>query len=377
MATFAKTDQPLFVTTVALTVTGLVMGYSASSVMAQLRYGSDTYFFKRQLAWVIASVLAMMVFKVMPYRRLQNAQVAFAAVGGVVILLGLAYFLDVRHRWLDFGMLHLQPAEFAKPVVALFLAYFVAHRARAINDKHTVWPAAMAVGLVTVGVIAADLGTAVVLGITSAAVFYVAGLERRYFVALALVAVIGGAFAVVSKSYRLARVVQFFDPEYKIVRMIDHNGMFEDYLKKSVVSKDTNYQAEQSKIAVGAGGPAGLGLMRGKQKLLYLPEAHNDFIFSVICEEMGLLGSFGILAGFGVVFWRGFRAALRTEDDFARYLALSITIMVVAQACMNMNVALAMAPTKGITLPMISIGGSSLLSTLVSMGILMNITENA
>jgi cell division protein FtsW len=148
-------------------------------------------------------------------------------------------------------------------------------------------------------------------------------------------------------------------------------------MEKSLTTRDTNYQSLQAKIAVGDGGPSGLGLMNGKQKLLYLPEAHTDFIYAVVGEELGIVGAMGLLIGFGIIFWRGLRAAWRMGDDFGRYLALGIAVVVVVQGMMNMSVVLGMMPTKGIPLPMISYGGSSLLSTLVLLGILMNVSEHA
>jgi len=148
-------------------------------------------------------------------------------------------------------------------------------------------------------------------------------------------------------------------------------------MEKSLTTRDTGYQSLMAKIAVGDGGPAGLGLMNGKQKLLYLPEAHTDFIYAVVGEEMGLIGSAGLLIGFSVIFWRGMRAAWLMRDDFGRYLALGVTIVVVVQGMINMSVVLGLMPTKGIPLPMISYGGSSLLSTLVLLGILMNVAEHA
>jgi cell division protein FtsW len=175
----------------------------------------------------------------------------------------------------------------------------------------------------------------------------------------------------------MARVVKFFDPDFKIVGKFDPNGKVKSYLTKSLATRDTNYQLQQSKIAVGAGGPAGLGLMNGKQKLLYLPEAHTDFIYAVASEEMGLIGSVGLLTGFLVIFWRGLRTTVRARDDFGRYLALGVTVVVVVQGFINISVVLGMMPTKGIPLPMISSGGSSLLSTLTSLGLLMNVSEHA
>jgi len=149
------------------------------------------------------------------------------------------------------------------------------------------------------------------------------------------------------------------------------------YVENSSAGRDPGYQSRQSKIAVGTGGVLGVGLMQGKQKLLYLPEAHTDFIYAVVSEEMGMLGSLGVLMAFGLILWRGLRAAVRMPDDFGRYLALGVTISVVAQAFINMSVVLDLAPTKGIPLPMISSGGSSLLSTLTSLGILLSVGEHS
>jgi cell division protein FtsW len=319
----------------------------------------------------------MMFMKRTSYPKLQTPAIAFAAIGTAVMLLALVYFLDPQqHRWLRLrGLPNIQPAEVAKPAIVLFLAYFVAHRAPAINNRHTLWPAVMTVGLVILGVGIPDFGTAVVLGVTAAVVFFVAGLEWRFCGFLLGIALLVGGIFVVSKPYRLARIVHYFDPEYKLTSRFDTQGRMKAYLRDSPVH-DTNYQALQSTIAVGAGGPAGLGLMQGKQKLLYLPEAHTDFIYAVICEEWGLLGSLGVLAAFGLILWRGLRASMRAEDDFGKYLALGVTTMIVVQAFMNMTVVLAMAPTKGIPLPMLSYGGNSLLTTLALLGMLMNVSEN-
>jgi cell division protein FtsW len=375
----AKTDKTLFGTTVGLVFFGLVMVYSASSVMAMQdpRYHSSTYFVVRHAICLAPALLAMMFLKRTRYLKLQTPAIAFAAIGSVIILLFLVYLLDpVQHRWLRLaGVLNIQPAEVAKPAIVLFLAYFVAHRAPAINNRHTLWPAVMTLGLVIVAVAVPDLGTAVVLGITAAVVFFVAGLERRYCIFLLLIAMLAGGLFTVSKPYRLARIVHYFDPEYKLTDRFDHKGSVRAYLRDSPVH-DTNYQAEQSKIAVGSGGLWGLGLMRGIQKYLYLPEAHTDFIYAVVGEELGLPGTLGVLAAFCVILWRGLRASIRAEDDFGKYLALGVTTMVVVQAFMNMTVVLAMVPTKGIPLPMISFGGNSLLTTLALMGMLMNVSEN-
>jgi len=379
MALRLKTDWILFFTVLVMVSFGMVILYSASSIMADLRYGSAWHFVVRQAAWAVVAVVAMMTLKRTPYRKFQNSAVAFTAVAIALLLLGVVYLVDTaHHRWLRLGPMSLQPSELAKPALVIFLAFFVTWRARAINNpRYTLVPASLAVGLVILAVVVADLGTAVVLGATAAVVFFVAGLELRYCALVAAVASVGVMLFVVAQPYRLARVVKFFDPDFKIVSKFDPEGRIKSRLEQSLATRDTNYQLEQSKIAVGAGGPLGLGLMNGKQKLLYLPEAHTDFIYAVAGEELGLVGSVGLLAGFFIIFWRGLRTIVLVEDDFGRYLALGVTVVVVVQGLVNMGVVLGMMPTKGIPLPMISAGGSSLLSTLASLGMLMNVSEHA
>ncbi|HEY7389714.1 MAG TPA: putative peptidoglycan glycosyltransferase FtsW [Bryobacteraceae bacterium] len=379
MAQRLKTDWLLFATVLVMMSFGVLMLYSASSIMAQLKYGSTWHFVIRQAAWAAIAVLVMMTLKRTHYRNFQNPAVAFSAIAIALLLLGAVYVIDTaHHRWLLLGPLSLQPSELAKPALIVFLAFFVTWRGRAINNtRYTLIPAALAVGLVILAVIVADLGTAVVLGATAAIVFFVAGLEWRYCAIAGTVAMIGVCLFIVTSPYRLARVVKFFDPQFKIVNQFDHNGRVKAQLEKSLTTRDTNYQLQQSQIAVGAGGPIGMGLMNGRQKLLYLPEAHTDFIYAVVSEELGLIGSGGLLLGFFLIFWRGWRTALRMNDDFGRYLALGVTAAVVVQGLINISVVLGMMPTKGIPLPMISSGGSSLLSTLASLGILMNVSEHA
>jgi len=378
MAQRLKTDWILFLTVVAMVSFGVLILYSASSIMAELKYGSAWHFVLRQTAWAVAATFAMMTLKKTNYRRLQSPAVAFAAIGLALAMLIVVYFLDgEHHRWLRMGPIGLQPSELAKPALVVFLAFFVTWRRPAINTRYTLFPAALAVGLVIFWVVLADLGTAVVLGATAAIVFFVAGLQARYCAIAAAVASLGVLLFIVAAPYRMARVIKFFDPEFQIVSRFDPNGKVKVYLTKSLATRDTNYQLQQSKIAVGAGGVAGVGLMNGKQKLLYLPEAHTDFIYAVASEELGLIGSAGLLAGFLLIFWRGMRTAVRSGDDFGRYLALGVTAVVVVQGFINISVVLGMMPTKGIPLPMISSGGSSLLSTLTSLGLLMNVSEHA
>jgi cell division protein FtsW len=381
MAQRLKTDWILFFTVLAMVFSGVLIVYSASAIMAQMGPNhSPWYFVKRQAVWAVIALTIMMALKSTHYRKLRNPTVALSAISVALFLLVAVYFADpANHRWLRLGgPVGVQPSELAKPALVIFLAFFVTWRARAINNpRYTLVPAAMAVGLVILAVVVADLGTAIVLGAAAALVFFVAGLEKRYCAIVGALAMIGLVFFVFSKTYRLARVVMFFDPQFKIIEKFDKKGAIKTRLQESLVTRDTNYQLEQSKIAVGAGGSVGLGFMAGRQKLLYLPEAHKDFIYAVAGEELGMIGSVGLLLGFGVIFWRGMRATLRINDDFGRYLALGLTVVVVVQGFMHMSVVLGMMPTKGIPLPMISYGGSSLVSTLASLGMLMNVSEHA
>jgi cell division protein FtsW len=377
-----KTDWILFFTVLALVLFGMLILYSASSIMAKMdpRFGSSWYFVVRQAGWAVLATAVMMLLKKHSYRKLHSSGVAFAVIGVVLLLLIAALIADPgRHRFLRFwGPFGVQPSELAKPALVIFLAFFVTWRGPAINNRrYTLIPAAFLVGLVLFAVVVADLGTALVLGATAAMVFFVAGLELRYCGIVAAVAALGVVIFIVKEPYRLARVVHFADPQAKIISKFDRHGTIRARMEKSLATRDPNYQVEQAKIAAGAGGIAGLGLMNGKQKLLYLPEAHTDFIYAVVAEELGLIGAVGLLVAFGMIFWRGMRAAWLIRDEFGRYLALGVTIMVVVQGLINMSVVIGMMPTKGFPLPMISYGGSSLLSTLALLGVLMNVAEHA
>jgi cell division protein FtsW len=381
MAQQLKSDWLLFGTVVAMVGAGLVMIYSASSVTAQLNphINSSFYYAYHQLIWAAVSFVALMFFKRRDYRMLQSPGWAFGSLGVVLFLQLLVFFLDSKtHRWFRLqGVGTLQPSEFAKPVLIIFFAYFVTQKREAINTRRTIVAASLALAVLAATVGLGDLGTAIVLIVPAAVVFYVAGLERKFVLAaLAIGALIAVGF-VASKPYRMARIVGFFDPDYKYIDLVDPDGRIKKYVSQSLTTRDAGYQVRQSKIAIGSGGPLGLGLMQGKQKILYLPEAHTDFIYAVVGEELGLWGCGAILLGFLVILWRGFQLYWVANDDFGRYLALGVTSSIVIQALINMSVVLGMGPTKGIPLPMISAGGSSLMSTLICLGMLLSVSEHS
>jgi len=381
MAQRLRTDWLLFGTIVAMVCFGLVMIYSASSVVAQLnpKIKSSIYFAAHQLVWAALSFVGLMYFKRCDYRVLQSPGWAFGSLGVVLFLQILVYFLDPKtHRWFRFeGVGTLQPSEFAKPALVIFFAYLVTEKQDAINSKRTMAAASLALAVIAAAVGFGDLGTALVLIIPAAIVFYVAGLQRKFVLIALLTGLVFSIGFVASKPYRMARIIGFFDPQYKLISLIDRQDRVKRYVSESVTTRDAGYQVRQSKIAVGSGGFTGLGLMQGKQKILYLPEAHTDFIYAVVGEELGLFGCTAVLAGFLVILWRGLQLCWMAPDDFGRYLALGVTSSIVIQALINISVVLGMGPTKGIPLPMISAGGSSLMSTLMCLGMLLSVSERS
>ena len=362
MAKRVSVDRWLFTVTMLLVFVGLVMVFSASAVMARDRFGSPYAFLSKQLIWAVAGLAAMVVTMRLDYRRYKHPAFVFSLMGLTTLLLISVFFLDRSHnthRWIRAGGFSFQPSELAKPILILFLAYFLEHRAKTMDDlRNTVLPAAAPV-LVFIGLIVLqpDLGTAIACASIAACILYVAGMRMRYF---------GYAFAgalpvlyllIFHVAWRRDRILAFLNP-------------YADPQK-------TGFHIIQSLIAVGTGGITGTGLMEGKQKLFYLPEPHTDFIFAVTAEELGLLGAISVVALFAIFLWRGMRASWRTQDMFGRYLAVGITTMVVLQAFINISVVLGMMPTKGIPLPLVSYGGSSLFVTLACVGVLLNITKQA
>ena len=379
MAQRLKTDWILFLTVLSMVCFGLVMVYSSSSMLAQLRYHlSSTYFFFRQLGWAVFSFLVLLVLMKRDYRRWNQASYAFAGLGLILLLLLTVYVTDTTsHRWLRAGIFSMQPSELAKPALALFLAFFLSRRLGAVNDKYTLRPIAICIGVLSLAVAVADLGTAVVLVAMTVGVVFVAGLEYRYMAMAAVAALVLGLGFILMKPYRLARAIDFVDKDHKLLAKLDPNGHLLSYAKETASTSDPGYQQRQAKIAVGSGGVTGVGLMESRQKLLYLPEAETDFVYAVVGEETGFFGASLLVIGFVVVLWRGVRTYVNAADDFGRYLALGVTVCIVVQALINISVVLDLLPNKGIPLPFVSYGGTSLLSTLLLMGMLLSVSEHA
>jgi cell division protein FtsW len=330
--------------------------------MARERFGSPYAFLSKQLIWAVAGLVAMVVTMQLDYRRYKHPAIVFSFMGVTTLLLISVFFLDRSHnthRWIHLGGFSFQPSELAKPVLILFLAYFLEGRTKTIDDvRNTLVPAAAPV-LVFLGLIVLqpDLGTAIACAGIAACIFYVAGMRMRYFGYAFAASLVPLYFLIFHVSFRRDRILAFLNPYADRQR--------------------AGFHIIQSLIAVGTGGITGTGLMEGKQKLFYLPEPHTDFIFAVTAEELGLVGAMCVVTLFGIFLWRGMRTSSRTEDLFGRYLAVGITSMVVLQALINISVVLGMMPTKGIPLPLVSYGGSSLFVTLACVGVLLNITKQA
>jgi cell division protein FtsW len=302
----------------------------------------------------------MVVAMKVDYRRYKHPAVVFSLLGATSLMLISVFFLDRAHnthRWIHFGGFSFQPSEIAKPAIILFLAFFLESRTKSIGDwRNTLLPAIVPtlffLGLI---VFEPDLGTAIACAAITASVLFVAGLDMRYLGYALAASILPLYFLIFHVAYRRDRILAFLDP------YSDPQGR--------------GFHIIQSLIAVSTGGITGVGLMEGKQKLFYLPEPHTDFIFAVTAEELGLVGALIIVVLFSIFLWRGIRTALLTQDMFGRFLAVGITSMVVLQAFINISVVLGMMPTKGIPLPFISYGGSSLFITLACVGVLLNVTK--
>ena len=361
MAKQLQTDKVLFGTVVVLLLFGLVMVFSASAVIAQEGFGSSYHFLFRQAFCAIIGLVLMVVMMNADYRRLANPAVIFPAVAIQVLLLLAAMFqspVHNTHRWVHLGSAMIQPSELSKIIIVIFLAYFLEMRKGEIEAwKRTLLPICLVVGTTALLILREpDFGTTLALCMVVAAMLFVAGLRLVYFGYAMLAAFPMLILLIFDTSYRAKRITAFLHP-------------YSDPL-------GTGFQIIQSYIAVGTGGISGLGLMEGKEKLFFLPEPQNDFIFAVISEELGFIGAVLVIALFCVFLWRGLRAAARCSNDFGRLLAVGITVMVVGQALVNISVVIGLLPTKGIPLPLISYGGSSLVMTLLAIGILLNISQN-
>jgi cell division protein FtsW len=362
MARKLKSDKLLFMATLLLVCTSVVMVYSASAVLA-LEKNHDPYLYlSKQATFALVGLLLVPIVMRVDYRTYRQPTFIWTGVAVVGLALVAVLFghpVNGASRWLGIGSLGVQPSELAKVVVIVFMAALLERRMDQISESPK---ALMPIGIVlaaVVGLILAepDLGTAVSIVMIAAVMLFAAGIKYSYVLTLILTGAPALVLLVETSAYRKRRITSFLNP------WADPLG--------------DGYQMVQSMIAVGTGGVFGRGLMGGVQKLFFLPEPHNDFIYSVIAEELGLIGATVVLACFCVITWRGMRTAMRAPDRFGAFLAIGLTTMMVFQAFFNISVVLGLVPPKGIPLPFVSYGGSSLLINLIGMGILLNVSQHA
>ncbi|HEY2901695.1 MAG TPA: putative lipid II flippase FtsW [Polyangia bacterium] len=337
---------------------GMVMVFSSGAVFAAKKYGDSTYFLKREIIYAVVGLAAMSLalrtdYSI--YRRL-----AYPLLGVSILTLVAVLKIGSRAggaiRWFRLGPLSFQPSELAKLALAVYLATLLARQAEKVRVFSVGFLPPLLVTGTMMGLLLKqpDLGTAVIFGVVALGLLFIAGTRTSYLILALLVAAPAGWKFIVSTPFRMRRMLAFLDPW--------------------AFRRDVGYQITESLISVGSGGVTGMGLGDGRQKLFFLPEAHTDFILSIVGEELGLLGILFVIAGFGVLVWRGLRAAYRARDVFGCYLAFGITAMFGLQALVNIGVVLGSLPTKGLPLPFISYGGSSLVVSLFMAGILGNIS---
>jgi cell division protein FtsW len=361
MARKLKSDKVLFLATILLVALSIVMVYSASAPMALERYGRGSRFLITQAMWSVLGMAMLSVVMRIDYRTYREPAFIWSALGLVTLALLAVYFrapVNGARRWFGVGSLGVQPSELAKLVAIVFIAALLERRMHRIDEvTYSILPIAIVVlGLVALILPEPDFGTSMSILLVAAVMVFAAGLSYRYVIGAFLCALPAIYVVVMGSAYRRRRTLAFLNP-------------WDDPL-------GDGFQIIQSLIAVGTGGVTGKGIMNGVQKLFYLPEPHTDFIYSVISEELGLIGATAVLVCFCVVTWRGLRVSLRAPDQFGSFLALGLTMMVAVQAFINISVVLGLLPTKGIPLPFVSAGGSSLLINLIGMGILLNVSQH-
>lgn len=355
-------DPILLITSVCLLIFGLMMVYSASSVYSAKAFGNSYFLFIKQLMAGFIGFTSMIFLMKIDYHLLRKKAIIYMLITITFILLIAVLFappVNGAHRWFRMGPFSFQPSELAKLVLIIFLARRLADKERGepLGKKGVAFLLTVLVGFSFLIVIERDLGTSIIIFTLGLILLFIGGMSFGY-----LFLFVGGScfffwYAVFIKHYGLTRILAFLDPwSY---------------------SRQGGWQVIQSLIAIGSGRVFGAGFGQSQQKLIFLPKPYTDFIFSVIVEEIGLIGGFAIIAGFMIILIRGLRASYRAPDPFGRYLALGITLMIVIQALINISVALNILPTKGIPLPLISYGGSSLFMSLVALGVLLNISQYA
>ena len=343
---------------------GALMVYSASAMFSlkETESGSQYVYFFKQTAFTVAGLAAMYLVSRIDYHIFQDPRVVYGIAGVTVLLLLAVFFfppINGARRWIRAGGFSFQPSELAKVALPIFLAYYLTKKEELVGDlREVVFPCLA--GLAVLGglvFLEKDLGTTIVLCAIFSAVYFAAGARLVHIGAVGAVMMLIGICAIAFAPWRVERLMAFLDPYAH--------------------AKDEAYQVVQSLYAIGSGGVFGEGFAKGHQKLFYLPYPYSDFIFSVVGEELGLVGTLGVVIVFGLLLWRGARAAVLAPDRFGNLLGIGIITGIIVQALFNISVVTSLVPAKGIPLPFISYGGSSVMVTLIGVGILLSISRFA
>ena len=355
-------DHILLCVTITLALVGLVMVFSASAVVAGNRFHDSWYYLKRQLVWLAFGLVLLHVASRVDY--IWWKRLALPLLGLIIVLLLVVLIPSIgvaghgARRWIPLGPISIQPAEMAKLVGVIYLAAYLAKKEDRLQHFSTgLLPALLVIGVLSgLILLEPDLGTVVVLGLVTGGLLFVGGACLSHLSTLALSAVPIGLVLVLTSGYRRQRLMAFLEP-------------WRD-------ASDTGFQITQSFLAFGSGGLFGVGLGEGKQKLFFLPEAHTDFVLALVGEELGFVGTVIIVLFFALFVLRGFQISTRARIPFGRYLGIGITTLIGIQALINACVVTGLLPTKGLTLPFVSYGGSSLVICLTGVGILLNISRD-
>ena len=352
-----KIDEPLLFAYIILTIAGLVMIYSTSSMLAEKKFGSDILFLKNQFKWVILSAIALFLIVKADLKRFSVYSAPALLV--IILMLSLVFLwtpINGSQRWLRLGIINIQPSEIFKFIMILFLAFSLSNPKRDITElKQLLFPYLPIIGVALMLVLMEpDLGTTIVIALTALGIFFLAGARIKHLVYGLAPLGLTAAFVVFGLGYKKARILDYIDS-------------ISDPLLGS-------YHVKQAALTLGAGGILGMGLGEGRQKLFFLPYPHTDFIFAAIGEEVGLFGLLIILGLFFFIIFRGLKIASRQPDRFGYLLASGITMSLFLNIAINLGVVTALIPVTGLPLPFLSYGGSSLLVSTMMIGVLLNLS---
>lgn len=356
-----RIDKILFFSVIILSVFGLIMIYSASSIWSEYKFQDSFHYVKFQAIFLLAGIILMLLMSRIDYKIYYEKANLILLICFILLILvlipGIGSVRNGSRSWFGIGSLGIQPSEAAKLALIIFTSKYLSNSNKFLKSyKNGVFPI-LGITLLFFGLIMLqpDLGTGVILVVSIVSLLFIAGVNMKFFFGMGIIGLVGIIILIIIAPYRMDRITSFIDP-------------WSDAL-------GTGFQIIQSLYAIGPGGLLGTGFLQSVQKHFYLPEPQTDFIFSIIAEEFGVAGAFIVVGLFSLILWRGIKIATNAKDSFAKYLSFGMIFQMIFQALMNLMVVIGMIPVTGVTLPFLSYGGSSLLISMVSIGILLNISR--